>query len=70
MKKLTKIWFEDLFREELADVEANIENNKIWAYAATSEEAQHFEYTIEALEEYKATLEEFQKAIMEAVMEA
>ena len=67
MKKLTKIWFEDLFREELADVEANIENNKIWACAATAEEAQHFEYTIEALEEYKATLEEFQKAVMEAM---
>jgi hypothetical protein len=67
MKELTKIWFEDLFREELEDVEANIENNKLWLLSAPSEdEAQGFQYTIEALEEYKATLENFKKQIEEA----
>lgn len=67
MKELTKIWFEDLFREELADIDANIENNKLWALSAKNEEeAMYFQYTIEALEEYKATLENFKKQIEEA----
>ena len=67
MKELTKVWFEDLFRDEIEEVEANIENNKIWLKgASTHEEAQQTRETIEALEEYLETLKDFQKQIEEA----
>ena len=67
MKTMTKIWFEDLFRDELEDAKANLENNRLWVlWANSDEEAQRFQYTIEALEEYIKTIENFKKQIEEA----
>ena len=66
MKYLTKVWFEDLFRDEIEETEANLSNNRLWLLGATSsEEEKQIQETIDALEEYLDTLKKFQKEVEE-----
>lgn len=67
MTEIVKIWLEDLFDNELQEIEGSIENNKVWlADARTPAEYEETGRTIAYLEEYRDTIKKFQAQVKEA----
>lgn len=66
MSEIVKIWLEDMFDQELEEIEGSIENNKVWLKgAATPEEADETKRTIAYLEEYRDAIKNFQTQVKE-----
>lgn len=70
MSMMTKIWLAELYHKEIQMVNVQISDNNRWLLSSqTDEEAEMFTHNIASLEEYKQTLEELLKEVMEGQYE-
>lgn len=64
MTEMHKFWLEQLYQNEIEEVEGTIENERMWALGgATEEETSMHESNIEELISYKELLEELKEEV-------